>query len=135
MEIDYLNEWKESINKNKKSQETVAHKFGCSIDNMSSNTSYNKVIVEVLHSYSEYYAKYGAFPINVLSPESRRYLKNNKNGLTHAQKLQVYVANATEDLTPVIALTKELRDNNISAEMNLTGRSLKAQFKYADKII
>ncbi|MBP3581840.1 MAG: hypothetical protein J6J33_03740 [Clostridia bacterium] len=49
------------------------------------------LLTEFNAAYEKYYTKYGAFPINVLSPESRRYLKNNKNGLTHAQKLQVLV--------------------------------------------
>lgn len=62
------------------------------------------------------------------------YLENKGIVVENKQKLQVYVANATEDLAPIIAITKELRDNNLSAEMNLTSRSLKAQFKYADKI-
>jgi len=40
-------------------------------------------------AYEKYYAKYGAFPMNVLSPEARRYLKNNKNGLNNIEKLQI----------------------------------------------
>ena len=46
------------------------------------------LLAEFDAAYEKYYAKYGAFPINVLSHEARRYLKNNKNGLTYAQKLQ-----------------------------------------------
>lgn len=62
------------------------------------------------------------------------YLENKGIKVENKQKLQVYVANATTDLKPVIEITRMLRDNGISAEMNLTERSLKAQFKYADKI-
>ena len=46
------------------------------------------LLAEIDSAYSRFYAKYNAFPINVLTPEARRYLKNNNNGLTHAQKLQ-----------------------------------------------
>lgn len=46
------------------------------------------LLAEFDSAYQKYYEKYNAFPINVLSPEARRYLKNNKNGLSHAQKLQ-----------------------------------------------
>ena len=46
------------------------------------------LLAEIDSAYNDFYAKYNAFPINVLSPEARRYLKNNKNGLSHAQKLQ-----------------------------------------------
>ena len=46
------------------------------------------LLAEIDSAYSRFYAKYNAFPINVLTPEARRYLKNNKNGLSYAQKLQ-----------------------------------------------
>ena len=62
------------------------------------------------------------------------YLENKNMEVKSDEQLSVYVANACEDLTPIIEITKLLRDNGISAEMNLTNRSLKAQFKYADKI-
>ncbi len=62
------------------------------------------------------------------------YLENKGIEVNSDEHLNVYVANACEDLTPVIEITKMLRDNGVSAEMNLTDRSLKAQFKYADKI-
>ncbi|MBQ9264637.1 MAG: histidine--tRNA ligase [Clostridia bacterium] len=48
---------------------------------------------------------------------------------------QVYVANlGTEMKVPAFTFTQSLRDNNIKADCDLNGRSLKAQFKYADKI-
>ena len=62
------------------------------------------------------------------------YLENKNMEVKSDEQLSVYVANACDDLTPIIEITKLLRDNGISAEMNLTNRSLKAQFKYADKI-
>ena len=62
------------------------------------------------------------------------YLENKNMEVKSDEQLSVYVANACEDLTPIIEITKLFRDNGISAEMNLTNRSLKAQFKYADKI-
>ena len=62
------------------------------------------------------------------------YLENKGIEIKNNQQLEVYVANATNNLIEIIKLTKVLRDNNISAEMNLTQRTLKAQFKYADKI-
>ena len=48
--------------------------------------------------------------------------------------LQVYVASKTEDEHYVIKLVKSLRDKGYSVESNLMERSLKSQFKYADKI-
>lgn len=62
------------------------------------------------------------------------YLENKGIQLKNNKRLNVYVANACEDLKPIIDITKMLRDNGVSAEMNLTDRSLKAQFKYADKL-
>lgn len=38
--------------------------------------------------FDKYYDKFGEFPMNTLSPESRRYFKNNKNGLNNIEKLQ-----------------------------------------------
>jgi histidyl-tRNA synthetase len=35
---------------------------------------------------------------------------------------------------PAFTFTQALRDKNIKADCDLSGRSLKAQFKYADKI-
>ena len=62
------------------------------------------------------------------------YLENKGIEVNNNEVLNVYVANATNNLEEIVKITKLLRDNNISTEMNLTGRSLKAQFKYADKI-
>lgn len=62
------------------------------------------------------------------------YLENKGIEVRNNQVLDVYVANATNNLEPIVKIVKLLRDNNISCEMNLSNRSLKAQFKYADKI-
>ncbi|MBR4359495.1 MAG: histidine--tRNA ligase [Clostridia bacterium] len=48
---------------------------------------------------------------------------------------EVYVANLGADMKiPAFTFTQALRDKNIKADCDLSGRSLKAQFKYADKI-
>ena len=48
---------------------------------------------------------------------------------------EVYVANLGTDMKiPAFTLTRQLRDRNVKADCDLAGRSLKAQFKYADKI-
>lgn len=47
-----------------------------------------QLLAEFDAAYEKFYDKYQAFPLNVLSPESRRYLKNNKNGMTIIEKLQ-----------------------------------------------
>ena len=68
------------------------------------------LLAEFDAAYEKHYAKYGAFPINVLSPEARRYLKNNKNGLTYAQKLQGLV-----DVYRPHLGTLEFEDHNYEA--------------------
>ncbi len=48
---------------------------------------------------------------------------------------EVYVANLGADMKiPAFTFTQALRDHGIKADCDLSGRSLKAQFKYADKI-
>ncbi|MBR6185242.1 MAG: histidine--tRNA ligase [Clostridia bacterium] len=47
----------------------------------------------------------------------------------------VYVANLGADMKiPAFTFTQALRDHSVKADCDLTGRSLKAQFKFADKI-
>lgn len=47
----------------------------------------------------------------------------------------VYVANLGADMKiPAFTFTQELRDKGVKADCDLCGRSLKAQFKFADKI-
>ena len=48
---------------------------------------------------------------------------------------EVYVANLGADMKiPAFTLTQALRDQGVRADCDLAGRSLKAQFKFADKI-
>lgn len=47
-----------------------------------------KLLVEFDKAYEKYFEKYGSFPMNLLSSESRRYLKNNNNGLSNIEKMQ-----------------------------------------------
>ena len=47
----------------------------------------------------------------------------------------VYVANiGAESLTDAFVFTQKLRASGVRADSDLCGRSLKAQFKYADKL-
>lgn len=62
------------------------------------------------------------------------YLESKNINIENENKVEVYVANITNDTIKIMEIVKNLRDNGISCEMNLSGRSLKAQFKYADKI-
>ena len=62
------------------------------------------------------------------------YLENKGIQVKNNQELTVYVASATTNQTEIIKFVKFLRDNNIAVEHNLSNRSLKAQFKYADKL-
>ena len=48
---------------------------------------------------------------------------------------EVYVANLGAEMKiPAFTLAQALRDCSVKADCDLSGRSLKAQFKYADKI-
>ena len=60
----------------------------------------------------------------------------NQNLLPPAPSVtDVYVANLGADMKiPAFAFAQALRALNVKADSDLTGRSLKAQFKYADKI-
>lgn len=62
------------------------------------------------------------------------YLENKNIVIKNKETVDVYVANATNNVFEVIKFVQTLRNNNISTEHNLLKRSLKAQFKYADKI-
>jgi len=46
----------------------------------------------------------------------------------------VYLASATEDKNSVLKIAQELRNADIGTEIDVMGRGLKAQFKYADKL-
>ncbi len=62
------------------------------------------------------------------------YLENKGIAVNNSDEVTVYVASVTDNITEVIKFVKYLRDNNIATEHNISNRSLKAQFKYADKI-
>ncbi len=61
-----------------------------------------KLLDEFDNSYLKFYKKYKAFPMNVLSPETRRYLKNNKNGLNNIEKMQVILEVYRPELINVV---------------------------------
>lgn len=60
--------------------------------------------------------------------ESRGLMFEDEN------KVDIYVASSTENYEYIMKFVKLLRDNNFSVESNIMSRSLKSQFKYADKI-
>ena len=62
------------------------------------------------------------------------YLESKGIEIENNRTLQVYVASNTEDENYVIRFVKSLRDKGFSVDSDLMARSLKSQFKYADKI-
>jgi len=62
------------------------------------------------------------------------YLESKGIEIENPRKLDVYVASNTEDENYVIKFVKSLRDKGFAVESDLMARSLKSQFKYADKI-
>ena len=62
------------------------------------------------------------------------YLESKGLTITDDSKVQVYVASSTDDEYYIIRFVKSLRDKGFSVESDLMDRSLKSQFKYADKI-
>lgn len=62
------------------------------------------------------------------------YLEQAQKNVFNTNDPTIYVANATKDTTYITNLIQELRQNNISAETDLMTRSLRAQFRYADKL-
>ena len=62
-------------------------------------------------------------------------LENQGVTLPQPPLCDVYIANlGAEAKQPAYLLCQQLRDLGVRAEEDLCGRSLKAQFKYADKI-
>ena len=62
------------------------------------------------------------------------YEKYNKGNLIQDKTADIYVANIGEKAEKYASkLVKELRDNDIFAEKDISGRSLNAQMKYANK--
>lgn len=62
------------------------------------------------------------------------FLETREKQIEDTSKIDIYVASSTENTQYVMKLVKNLRDNGFAVESNLMDRSLKAQFKYADKI-
>ncbi len=62
------------------------------------------------------------------------YLENKNIEIPYDYSPDVYVASNTENEHYVIKFVKSLRDKGFNVDSDLMGRSLKSQFKYADKI-
>lgn len=62
------------------------------------------------------------------------YLESKGIKIEDNRKLQVYVASNTENENYVIRFVRSLRNKGFSVDSDLMARSLKSQFKYADKI-
>ena len=62
-------------------------------------------------------------------------LENNNIEIENPKSTDIYIATIGDTAkTKSFGLIKELRDNHISADIDHLGKSLKAQFKYSDKI-
>lgn len=62
------------------------------------------------------------------------YAENKGIELDQDQQLDYFVASMIEDKAYTLRVVKELRDKGYNVEYDLQNRSIKAQFKYADKI-
>lgn len=62
------------------------------------------------------------------------YLENNKINVFEEKELLIYIASATTNMAFVFKCAEKLRQHGISCELDLMQRSLKAQFKYANKM-
>ena len=62
------------------------------------------------------------------------YLERKGIEIAKPDSVDVYIAKATENNLFVIQLAESLRNKGLKVETDLVGRSLKAQFKYADKL-
>ena len=62
------------------------------------------------------------------------YLENKGIEIEHKDSVDVYVASNTENEHYIIKFVDSLRRKGFAVESNLMDRSLKSQFKYADKI-
>lgn len=63
------------------------------------------------------------------------YEKYNKENMVKPQKPEIYIAQIGEKANILATkLTKQLREKGINASKDITEKSIKAQFKYADKI-
>jgi len=62
------------------------------------------------------------------------YLENKGLEISHDDRIDVYVASNTDNENFIIKFVSSLRRKGFGVESNLMDRSLKSQFKYADKI-
>lgn len=62
------------------------------------------------------------------------YLEKKGIVIENPQKVDIYIAKATENNIYLLRLSETLRKQGFAVETDIVGRSLKAQFKYADKI-
>ena len=62
------------------------------------------------------------------------YLENKGIEIAHDESVDVYVASNTDNENFIIKFVESLRRKGFGVESNLMDRSLKSQFKYADKI-
>ena len=62
------------------------------------------------------------------------YLESIGYNFVDTELPEVYIASATNNLAYVLNLARELRNAGLGVEVDLMARSLKAQFKYADKL-
>ena len=62
------------------------------------------------------------------------YLESKGIEIEHDDSIDVYVASNTDNENYIIKFVKSLREKGFGVESNLMDRSLKSQFKYADKI-
>jgi len=62
------------------------------------------------------------------------YLEKKGIEIENPQKVDIYIAKATDNNIYLLRLSESLRKQGFSVETDIVGRSLKAQFKYADKI-
>lgn len=59
MENNYIQDWNNSIEKNRNIQNKIAQKFGCDYDSIHKSTSFNKILLEIAKNESEKYALKG----------------------------------------------------------------------------
>ena len=62
------------------------------------------------------------------------YLESKGIEIPHTDGIDVYVASITDDIIDVMKIVAALRKNGFSVESDLMLKSVKAQFKYANKI-
>ena len=62
------------------------------------------------------------------------YLESKNLNIKDEYRVDFYIASLTDNKPYIINLVKKFRDMGFGVETDLMGRSLKAQFKYADKL-